>query len=161
MLAFKIIPLHELYESIEWPVIVQLGSMIPIGTVLNSSGSTVLIATNIVNLSEGYGPVFVLAVLMVVTMTLSDVLNNTTTAVIAAPIAIDIANQLQVNPDPFLMAVAVAASCAFLTPIRHKNNALILGSGGYSFGDYWRMGLPLEVIVVAVSLSVILVVWPM
>jgi len=161
MLAFKIIPLHELYESIEWPVIVLLGSMIPIGTALESSGGTALIAKNIISLSEGYGPVFVLTILMVVTMTLSDVLNNTATAIIAAPIAIDIANQLQVNPDTFLMAVAVAASCAFLTPIGHKNNALILGPGGYRFGDYWRMGLPLEIIVVVVSLPMILLVWPM
>lgn len=161
MLAFKIIPPNELYESIEWPVIVLLGSMIPIGTALESSGGTALIAKNIVQFGEGYGPVFVLTMLMIVTMTLSDVLNNTATAVIAAPVAIDIANQLQVNPDPFLMAVAVAASCAFLTPIGHKNNALILGPGGYRFGDYWRMGLPLEIIVVLVSLPVILLVWPM
>lgn len=160
MLAFKIIPLDELYESIEWPVIVLLGSMIPIGIALESSGGTALIAKNIVQLAEGYGPVVVLTILMIVTMTLSDVLNNTATAVIAAPVALDIANQLQVNPDPFLMAVAVAASCAFLTPIGHKNNALILGPGGYRFGDYWRMGLPLEIIVVLVSLPVILMVWP-
>ncbi len=160
MLAFKIIPLNELYESIEWPVIVLLGSMIPIGTALESSGGTALIAKNIVQLAEGYGPVIVLIILMIVTMTLSDVLNNTATAVIAAPVAIDIANQLQVNPDPFLMAVAVAASCAFLTPIGHKNNALILGPGGYRFGDYWRMGLPLEIIVVLVSIPMILIVWP-
>ncbi len=78
-------------------------------------------------------------------MTLSDVLNNTATAVIGAPIAVEIADRLGANPDPFLMAVAVAASCAFLTPIGHKNNTLILGPGGYAFGDYWRMGLPLEV----------------
>ena len=161
MLVFKIIPLHELYESIEWPVIVLLSSMIPIGTALESTGGTALIAKSIVEFAQGYGPIVVLAILMVVTMTLSDVLNNTATAVIAAPIAIDIANQLQLNPDPFLMAVAVAASCAFLTPIGHKNNALILGPGGYGFGDYWRMGLPLEIIVVLVSLPVILYVWPL
>ncbi len=93
-------------------------------------------------------------------MTLSDVLNNTATTIIAAPIAIDIANRLSVNPDPFLMAVAIAASCAFLTPIGHKNNTLIMGPGGYRFGDYWRMGLPLEVIVIVVSIPMILVVWP-
>jgi di/tricarboxylate transporter len=97
---------------------------------------------------------------MVVTMTLSDVLNNTATTVIAAPIGIDIANRLSVNPDPFLMAVAIAASCAFLTPIGHKNNTLIMGPGGYRFGDYWRMGLPLEVIVIVVSIPMILIVWP-
>ena len=85
-------------------------------------------------------------------MTLSDVLNNTATAVIAAPIALELANRLSVNPDPFLMAVAIAASCAFLTPIGHKNNTLIMGPGGYKFGDYWRMGLPLEVLIIAVSI---------
>ena len=102
----------------------------------------------------------VLTLLMIVTMTLSDVLNNTATTVIAAPIAIDIATRLHVSPDPFLMAVAVAASCAFLTPIGHKNNTLIMGPGGYRFGDYWRMGLPLEIIVIAVSIPMIMWVWP-
>ena len=103
----------------------------------------------------------VLALLMVVTMTLSDVMNNTATAVIAAPIAVDIANRLGVSADPFLMTVAVAASCAFLTPIGHKNNTLIMGPGGYRFGDYWRMGLPLEIMIIAVSIPMILWVWPM
>ncbi len=161
MVAFNIMPLRELYESIEWPVIILLGSMIPIGTALESSGGTALIADNIVLFAQGYGPVIVLAILMIVTMTLSDVMNNTATAVIAAPIAIDIANRLGVSPDPFLMGVAVAASCAFLTPIGHKNNTLILGPGGYRFGDYWRMGLPLEIIVITVALPIILLVWPM
>jgi len=102
----------------------------------------------------------VLALLMVVTMTLSDVMNNTATAVIAAPIAVDIAARLQTSPDPFLMAVAVGASCAFLTPIGHKNNTLIMGPGGYRFGDYWRMGLPLEILVLAVAVPMIALVWP-
>ncbi len=160
MIGFNIVPLREIYTSIEWPVIVLLGSMIPIGSALEASGGTALIAQEIVNFAEGYGPVIVLTLLMIVTMTLSDVLNNTATTVIAAPIAIDIANRLAVNPDPFLMAVAVAASCAFLTPIGHKNNTLIMGPGGYRFGDYWRMGLPLEIIVVVVSIPMILLVWP-
>ena len=99
--------------------------------------------------------------MMIITMMLSDVMNNTATAVIAAPIAIDVANRLNVSPDPFLMAVAVAASCAFLTPIGHKNNTLIMGPGGYHFGDYWRMGLPLEIIIVAVGVPMILVFWPL
>jgi di/tricarboxylate transporter len=98
---------------------------------------------------------------MVVTMTLSDVLNNAATAVVAAPVGIRMAEELGVSADPFLMAVAVAASCAFLTPIGHQNNALILGPGGYAFGDYWRVGLPLEIIVVAVSVPAILVFWPL
>jgi di/tricarboxylate transporter len=87
-------------------------------------------------------------------------MNNTATAVIAAPVALQIANRLNVSPDPFLMGVAVAASCAFLTPIGHKNNTLILGPGGYRFGDYWRMGLPLEILIVAVATPMIVWVWP-
>lgn len=160
MVGFGIVPLREIYTSIEWPVIVLLGSMIPIGMALEDSGGTALIAAQIVNFAEGYGPVVVLTLLMMVTMSLSDVLNNTATTVIAAPIAIDVAGRLDVNPDPFLMAVAVAASCAFLTPIGHKNNTLILGPGGYRFGDYWRMGVPLELIVIVVSIPMILLVWP-
>ena len=160
MVGFNIVPLKELYTSIEWPVIVLLGSMIPIGSALEASGGTALIAQHIIDFSEGYGPVIVLTLLMIVTMTLSDVLNNTATTIIAAPIAIDIANRLSVNPDPFLMAVAIAASCAFLTPIGHKNNTLVMGPGGYRFGDYWRMGLPLEIIVIVVSIPMILIVWP-
>ena len=157
---FNILPARQVYDSIEWPVIVLLGSMIPLGVALESSGGTALIADGITGLAEGYSPVVVLTLLMIVTMTLSDVMNNTATAVIAAPIALDIANRLQVSPDPFLMAVAVAASCAFLTPIGHKNNTLIMGPGGYRFGDYWRMGLPLEVLIIVVSIPMILWVWP-
>ena len=161
MVLSGIVPLRQLYESVEWPVIVLLGSMIPIGAALQSTGGTALIATGIVDFSAGYSPVVVLTLLIIVTMTLSDVMNNTATAVIAAPIAIEIAGRLGVSPDPFLMGVAVAASCAFLTPIGHKNNTLIMGPGGYSFGDYWRMGLPLEILVIAISVPVILFVWPM
>ena len=158
---FNVVPIREVYDSIEWPVIVLLGSMIPIGSALQATGGTALIAGGIVDLSTGYSPVIVLALLVIVTMTLSDVMNNTATAVIAAPIAVEIAARLGVNPDPFLMGVAVAASCAFLTPIGHKNNTLIMGPGGYRFGDYWRMGLPLEILVVAISIPTILIVWPM
>jgi len=156
-----IVPLRELYASIEWPVIVLLGSMIPIGIALETTGGTTLIATSIVDIASGHSPLVVLTLLIVVTMTLSDVMNNTATAVIAAPIAVEIAGLLDANPDAFLMGVAVAASCAFLTPIGHKNNTLILGPGGYSFGDYWRMGLPLEILIVAVSVPMIALVWPL
>jgi di/tricarboxylate transporter len=159
--VLNIVPVRSLYDSIEWPVIVLLGSMIPIGAALQSTGGTALIADGIVSLSAGFSPMVVLTLLVIVTMTLSDVMNNTATAVIAAPIAIEIADRLGVNPDPFLMGVAVAASCAFLTPIGHKNNTLIMGPGGYRFGDYWRMGLPLEIIIVAVAVPMIMIVWPM
>jgi di/tricarboxylate transporter len=157
----KIVPLSELYTHIEWPVVVLLGSMIPLGAALEKSGGTELIAGSLVSLTDGMPAWAVLTVLMVVTMTLSDVLNNTATTIVAAPVGIQMAQTLGVNPDPFLMAVAIAASSAFLTPIGHKNNTLILGPGGYGFGDYWRMGLPLEIIVVAVSIPAILFFWPL
>ena len=135
--------------------------MIPIGTALDTSGATLLAAETLVNLSSGYSPVIVLALILVVTMTLSDVINNAATALVMAPISINVANQLGVNSDPFLMAVAIGASCAFLTPIGHQNNTLILGPGGYHFSDYWRMGLPLEFGVVGVGIPMLIWVWPL
>ena len=161
MVLAGITPLREIYRSVEWSVIVLLGSMIPIGVALESSGGTGLIASSIVSAASNLSPAAVMVILMVVTMTLSDVMNNVATAVIAAPIGVNIANSLGVNPDPFLMCVAVAASCAFLTPIGHKNNTLIMGPGGYRFGDYWRMGLPLEILVIVIGAPMILWVWPL
>ncbi len=156
-----IVPLKQLYDTIEWPVVVLIGSLIPIGAALEQSGASKILAQSIVDVSQGLPPWVVLTILMALTMTLSDVLNNTATALVAAPISVEVARSLGVNPDPFLMAVAIAASCAFLTPIGHKNNTLIMGPGGYRFGDYWRMGLPLEIIVVAVGVPMILMVWPL
>ncbi|MDH5455501.1 MAG: SLC13 family permease, partial [Gammaproteobacteria bacterium] len=160
-ILLNVVPIRDVYSSIEWPVIVLLGSMIPIGGALQSTGATSLIAGGIVDLSAGFSPVLVLTLLVVVTMTLSDVMNNTATAVITAPIAVEIAARLGVSPDPFLMGVAVAASCAFLTPIGHKNNTLIMGPGGYRFGDYWRMGLPLEILIIVVAVPALLFFWPL
>ena len=156
----RIVPIAELYTHIEWPVVVLLGSMIPLGLALESTGGTELIAGTLVRLTDGLPAWAILTVLMVVTMTLSDVLNNTATTIVAAPVGIQMAATLDVSADPFLMAVAVAASSAFLTPIGHKNNTLILGPGGYRFGDYWRMGLPLELLIIAVSIPAILLFWP-
>ena len=157
----NIVPLSQVYESIEWSVIVLLGAMIPIGAAMEASGGSALIANALVDWTQGWSAVGILVILMVITMTLSDVLNNVATALVAAPIAIAVAERLQVNPDTFLMAVAVAASCAFLTPIGHKNNIIIMGPGGYRFGDYWRMGLPLEILVVALGVPLILYFWPL
>ena len=160
-ILLNIVPLRDVYTSIEWPVIVLLGSMIPIGGALQATGGSTLIVDAILGLTSSVSPVMVLTLLVIVTMTLSDVMNNTATAVIAAPIAVEIAGRLDANPDSFLMGVAVAASCAFLTPIGHKNNTLIMGPGGSQFGDYWRMGLPLEILIVLVSVPMILLVWPL
>ncbi len=159
--ALRIVPLSQLYESIEWPVIILLGSMIPIGAALEANGGTALVAGSILTWTDGLPVYAVLTLLMIATMTLSDVLNNVATAIIAAPVGIELAQRLDANPDAFLMGVAVAASCAFLTPIGHKNNTIIMGPGGYRFGDYWRMGLPLEILVILVSVPMILLVWPL
>ena len=156
-----ILPMRDLYRQIDWPVIVLLGAMIPVSGALQDTGLTDKIA-DFVNDHKGNVPAWgILAVLMVLTMTLSDVINNAATALIMAPIGVGIALQMGASPDPFLMAVAVGASCAFLTPIGHQCNALILGPGGYRFGDYWRMGLPLEVLIVAGSVPLILYRFPL
>ncbi len=156
-----ILPISEIYDHVAWPVVVLLGAMIPLGAALESTGGTQLIASALIDLTASLPAWAVLTVLMLVTMTLSDVLNNTATTIVAAPVGLQIAQTLGVSPDPFLMAVAVAASCAFLTPIGHKNNTLILGPGGYGFGDYWRTGLPLEILVVAVAIPAIMWIWPL
>ena len=161
MVVLRIVPPREIYESVDWPVILLLGAMIPVGEALETTGATELIARAILDIGAGLSPVFVLAMLMVVTMTLSDIMNNAATAVVMAPISVSIAGQFGLNADPFLMTVAVAASCAFLTPIGHQNNMLIMGPGGYHFSDYWRMGLPLEILIIIVSLPMILWVWPL
>ena len=150
----------EPYKAIDWPVIVLLAALIPVGTALEVTGGTALLADGVLALTGGLGPVWVLVTLMVITMLLSDVVNNNATAVLMAPLAIDLAQRLEVSLDPLLMAVAIGASCAFLTPIGHQSNTLVLKPGGYRFGDYWRLGLPLEVVIVLVSVPLILVVWP-
>ena len=157
----RVLQLDELYTHVDWPVVVLLGSMIPLGMALDSTGGAALIAGALEQLTAGLPAWVALALIMVITMTLSDILNNNATTILAAPVAIRLAERMEVNPDPFLMGVAVAASCAFLTPIGHQNNTVILGPGGYRFSDYWRMGLPLEIIVVAVGVPMILLVWPL
>ena len=151
----------EPYQAIDWPVIVLLAALIPVGTALEVTGGTALLADGVLALTGGLGPVWVLVTLLVVTMLLSDLVNNNATAVLMAPLAIDLAQRLEVAMDPLLMAVAIGASCAFLTPIGHQSNTLVLEPGGYRFGDYWRLGLPLELIIVLVGVPMILLVWPL
>lgn len=155
------LPSKNVYRDIDWPIIILLGAMIPVGKALESTGATELIARHITELTDGLPIYLVLTLILVTTMFLSDIINNAATALIMAPISISIANQLGVSIDPFLMAVAVGASCAFLTPIGHQSNTLVMGPGGYQFGDYWRMGLPLEIIITVISIPLILQVWPL
>ena len=153
--------MRDLYREIDWPVIVLLGAMIPVSSALQDTGLTKNIAVLANGLRGSLSEWGILVILMVVTMTLSDIINNAATALIMAPIGVGIALQMNASPDPFLMVVAVGASCAFLTPIGHQCNALILGPGGYRFSDYWRMGLPLEILIIIVGTPLILRFWPL
>ena len=156
-----ILPVRDLYKNIDWPIIILLGAMIPISSALQSTGTTTLIADQVTVMAQGLPTWFIIALIMIITMTLSDIINNAATALIMAPISVGMAISMGLNMDPFLMAVAVGASCAFLTPIGHQCNALILGPGGYRFSDYWRMGLPLEIIIVVAGTPLILHFWPL
>ncbi|WP_249692964.1 SLC13 family permease [Stappia sp. WLB 29] len=160
-MVLRTVPLRSVYTAIDWPVVVLLAALIPVAGAMEATGTAELIATFLVGtLAQGH-PVAALAMVLVVTMFLSDVMNNAATAAVMCPIAIGIAATLGVDPDAFLMSVAIGASCAFLTPIGHQNNTLILGPGGFGFGDYWRLGLPLELVVAAVAVPMLLLVWPL
>jgi len=161
LLASGHVSLRDAYDSVDWPVLVLLGAMIPVGQALELSGGSLLIANAIASTGGYLPPWALLAIVLVAAMMLSDVMNNAATAVLMAPLAGRLAQQLGLSPDPFLMAVAIGASCAFLTPIGHQSNVIVMGPGGYQFGDYWRMGLPLEVIICAIAVPTIMWVWPM
>lgn len=160
-MVLRTVPPREVYTAIDWPVIVLLAALIPVAGAMEQTGAADVLARVLVDSVAQGNAIAALGVILVVTMFLSDVMNNAATAAVLCPIAIGIAASLGVNPDSFLMAVAIGASCAFLTPIGHQNNTLILGPGGFRFGDYWRLGLPLEALVVAVSLPLLLVFWPL
>jgi di/tricarboxylate transporter len=158
--VFGIVSVRSIYTSIDWPVVVLLAAMLPVANAMVTTGAADLIAQFLLdNVAQSHA-IAALVLVLVVTMFISDLMNNVATAAVMCPIGISTASQLGVNPDAFLMAIAVGASCAFLTPIGHQNNTLILGPGGFRFGDYWRLGLALEVIVVAVSVPMLLWVWP-
>ncbi len=161
MVVLGILPTREIYEDIDWSVILLLAAMIPIGTALETSGLAATLASGLAMVAGHTSPILLLVLMFVVTMAMTDIINNAATIVIMAPISIRLAETLQVSTDTFLMAVAVAASCAFLTPIGHQSNTLVMGPGGYAFGDYWRVGLPLQLIVVITAIPLLLVFWPL
>jgi len=160
-MALRVVPPRAVYEAVDWPVIVLLAALIPVAGAMETTGTAGLIARALLDGVARGDAVVGLALILVVTMFLSDVMNNAATAAVMCPIAIGTATALGVGADAYLMAVAIGASCAFLTPIGHQNNTLILGPGGFRFGDYWRLGLPLELLVVALALPLLLVVWPL
>ncbi|MCG8464700.1 MAG: SLC13 family permease [Xanthomonadales bacterium] len=157
----RILPVNEMYEHVDWSVVVLLGAMFPLGMALEQTETTKLIAGQLLHLSGQMPTWAILTTIMVITMWTSDIINNAATALIMSPIALGIAEQLNTASEPFLMVVAVGASCAFNTPIGHQCNTLVLEPGGYRFTDYWRMGLPLDLLIVSVSIPLILYVWPL
>lgn len=159
ILILGIMPVRDVYQAVEWPVIVLLGAMIPVGQALETTDAVGLVAGGLADLAGDTAPIVILAMVMVMTMLLTDIMNNAATAVVMAPLALNLAQTIGVNPDAFLMGVAISASSAFLTPIGHQNNTLILGPGGYRFGDYWRLGLPLDIVILITALVTIPLVW--
>jgi di/tricarboxylate transporter len=169
MVLLARISVKEVYEQVDWPVVVLLGAMIPVGGALETSGTTRLIAEHFVRFGGGLGPIVTVALLMAGAMALSNIVNNAAAsnivnnaaaAVLMAPLALQLASGLEMNADPLLMAVAVGSSCAFLTPIGHQSNLLVMGPGGYRFADYWRLGVPVSVAVLLAGVPTILWVWP-
>ncbi|MEL7799721.1 SLC13 family permease [Idiomarina loihiensis] len=161
MVITNILPLRELYDAIDWPIIVLLGATIPLGSALERSGAADTIANAVLYVSQGSPDFVAVGLLLIVTMLLSNIVNNAAAAVLMAPIGISMASSFGASMDPFLMAVAIGAAVPFLTPIGHQSNILVMGPGGYNFSDYWRLGLPLSLLVSAVALAMILLVWPL
>jgi di/tricarboxylate transporter len=159
--VLRVMPLNDMYAAVDWPVVVLLAALIPVTAALEKTGGTELIASSMVSLSQGWSPALAVALFLIATLAVTPILNNAATVLLMGPIAAGYAKKSGLNVDPFLMAVAIGASCDFLTPFGHQSNTLVYGPGGYRFGDYARLGLPLTVIVIAVGLPMILLVWPM
>lgn len=161
MVLTNVMPVRELYENVDWPIIILLGATIPLGSALERSGAADSIAQGALMVSSGAPAAVGIGLLMLVTLLLSNIVNNAAAAVLMAPIGLSMASTLEASPDPFLMTVAIGAALPFMTPIGHQSNILVMGPGGYVFGDYWKLGLPLTLVIMAVAIPVILWVWPL
>jgi di/tricarboxylate transporter len=160
LMLVRSVSLREAYEAVEWPLLVLIGALIPISGAMQATGATDLIAGWLSAVGEGLPPHGALALILVAAMAVTPFLNNAATVLVMAPITAEFAAGLGYSPDPFLMAVALGAACDFLTPIGHQSNTLVMGPGGYRFGDYWRLGLPLSLLVILVGVPLIALVWP-
>jgi di/tricarboxylate transporter len=161
LLLARSLSLREAYDAIDWPILVMLGALIPVSEALRTTGGTELIAGWLSQTGTQLPAAGALVLIMITAMAVTPFLNNAATVLVMAPIAARFAINLGLNPDPFLMAVAIGAACDFLTPIGHQSNTLVMGPGGYRFGDYWKLGLPLSVIVVVVGIPLIIMFWPL
>jgi di/tricarboxylate transporter len=161
LVILKIITPREFYDAIEWPSIIMLGSLLPLGNALQSSGGSETIASILAKISTSLSPSIMVGVLMVITMILTNLISNTASAALMAPIAFSLARFMGVSPDPLLMCISIASSSAFMTPIGHQSNMLVMGPGGYRFTDYWHLGLPLSILVLTIGTPLILYIWPL
>ena len=161
LVVTRILTLREVYDSIEWPILILLGSLIPVGEAVHATGGTELIAGWLSHLGAHMPALGVLAAVMVASMLLTPLLHHAAAVIVMGPIAFSLAGRLGLQPDPFLIAVAVGASCDFLTPIGHQCNTLVMGPGGYRFADYWHLGLPLSALVVICGVPLIALFWPL
>lgn len=160
LVVFKILTPREFYEAIEWPAIIMLGSLLPLGGAIQSSGAADTIAKGLIKISTVLPAWSMVTVIMILTIIMTNLISNTATTVLMAPIAFSLSKFMGVSPDALLMCVAVASSTAFLTPIGHQSNMLVMGPGGYKFTDYWKLGLPLAILIVVIGTPLILYVWP-
>jgi len=161
MVVSRVLSLKEAYESLDPPILVLLACLIPISDAINSTGGADLVASGLAALAKSVPGWATIPLVLIASMAVTPFLNNAATVLIMAPIAAGVAKTLGLSPDPLLMAVAIGAACDFLTPIGHQCNTLVMGPGGYRFGDYWRLGLPLSVIVVVVGSILIPLFWPL
>jgi di/tricarboxylate transporter len=161
LLLIRSITLKEAYAAIEWPILILIGALIPVSDALRSTGGTELIASALSATGDYLNGPAALVMIMAAAMAITPFLNNAATVLVMGPIAAAFAAKLGYRPDPFLMAVAIGAACDFLTPIGHQSNTLVMGPGGYRFGDYWRLGLPLSLLVIVLGVPLIALFWPL
>ena len=161
VLVFQLLTLQEAYDAVEWPVLILFGALIPVSEALQTTGATGLVAGWLSGAAQHLPAIGGLGLTLLAAMALTPFLNNAATVLVMAPIAASLAGKLALSPDPFLMAVAIGAGCDFLTPIGHQCNTLVMGPGGYRFGDYWRLGLPLSLIVALLGTLLISWFWPL
>jgi di/tricarboxylate transporter len=161
IVLFKVVPLREVYASVDGPILVMLATLIPVSDSLRTTGATEVLASILADIAAGMPAYGALTLILVAAMAVTPFLNNAATVLVMAPIAAGFASSLGYRPEAFLMAVAIGAGCDFLTPIGHQCNTLVMGPGGYRFSDYPRLGLPLSVIVVLAAVPLLMMVWPM
>lgn len=161
LVLLKMLTPREFYDAIEWPTIIMLGSLFALGNALSVSGASNTIATLLMKLSSSFSPSMMIVILMIMTMAMTNLISSSASAVLMGPIALSLASSMAVSPDPLLMGISVAASSAFLTPMAHQSNILVMGPGGYKFKDYWHLGLPLSIIILTIGAPLILYIWPL